>query len=153
MDWIQAFILGVVQGITEFLPISSSGHLVLAQYFMGVETPGVLLEVILHMGTLCSILIYYYEDIKQLIRSALLNQEHSRMYIIQLIIATIPILFVGLFFKATIETTFTPTLVKYLLFVTGLVVGSTYFFQNSPRKEIIMITAFYIGFAQRRYRY
>ena len=68
MDWIQAFILGIVQGLTEFLPISSSGHLVLAQYFLGIETPGVLLEVILHMGTLVAILIYFYDDIKLLLK-------------------------------------------------------------------------------------
>ena len=55
MDWIQALILGVVQGLTEFLPVSSSGHLVLAQYILGVNEAGVLLEVILHMGTLVAI--------------------------------------------------------------------------------------------------
>ena len=49
MDWLQALILGIIQGITEFFPISSSGHLVLAQHLIGVETSGVLLEVVLHM--------------------------------------------------------------------------------------------------------
>jgi len=148
MDWIQAFILGIVQGITEFLPISSSGHLVLAQHFMGVEAPGVLLEVILHMGTLCAILFYYYEDIMQLIYSAFRDQENSRIYIIQLIIATIPALLCGFFFKNMIETTFTVSLVQYMLLVTGLVVGSTFFFQNRPREEIILISALFIGLAQ-----
>ena len=59
MDWIQAIILGIVQGLTEFLPVSSSGHLVLAQHILGVNKAGVLLEVILHMGTLAAILLYY----------------------------------------------------------------------------------------------
>ncbi|SVD84416.1 uncharacterized protein METZ01_LOCUS437270, partial [marine metagenome] len=63
--------MGVIQGLTEFLPISSSGHLVLAQHLMGVETPGILLEVTLHMGTMFAILIYYYDEIKQLIQSAI----------------------------------------------------------------------------------
>ena len=57
MNWIDAVILGLIQGLTEFLPISSSGHLVLFKHFMGVQTSGILLEVILHLGTLFSILI------------------------------------------------------------------------------------------------
>ena len=65
MDWLQAFILGILQGLTEFLPISSSGHLVLAQHILDVETPGILLEVVLHMGTLVAILIYFYDDIRK----------------------------------------------------------------------------------------
>ena len=56
MTWLEAVILGIIQGLTEFLPISSSGHLVLAQHFMDINERGVLLEVILHMGTLIAIL-------------------------------------------------------------------------------------------------
>ncbi len=148
MDWIQAFILGIVQGLTEFLPISSSGHLVLAQYFLGIEMPGVLLEVILHMGTLVAILIYFYDEIGQLFQSAIKDQEHSRRYIMHLVIATIPAVCIGLLFQDIIETSFTPSIVKWMLLVTGLVVGSTYFFQNRPMRELVPITALCIGFAQ-----
>ena len=58
MTWMEAVILGIIQGLTEFLPISSSGHLVLAQHFMDINERGMLLEVILHMGTLIAILAY-----------------------------------------------------------------------------------------------
>ena len=80
MDWLQAFILGIMQGLTEFIPISSSGHLVLAQHILGVETPGILLEVVLHMGTLVAILIYFYDDIKQLLQSVIKASENAREY-------------------------------------------------------------------------
>ena len=148
MDWIQAFILGVIQGLTEFLPISSSGHLILAQHFLNIEASGVLLEVILHLGTLAAILIYYYNDIKQLLQYFIKNQENARTYIMYLIIATIPTLCAGLFFIDIIEATFTPSTVKWMLMVTGLVVGATYFFQNRPKREIMVKTALCIGFAQ-----
>ena len=59
MNIIEAIILGIIQGLSEFLPISSSGHLVLAQHFMNINKSGVLLEVLLHMGTLTAILMYY----------------------------------------------------------------------------------------------
>ena len=148
MDWLQAFILGIIQGLTEFLPISSSGHLVLAQHLLGMRTPGLLLEVVLHMGTLVAILIYFYNDIKQLFQSVIKNSENARAYIIYLIIATIPVICAGLLFKDIIETTFTVSIVKWMLMITGLVVGSTYFFQNRPKKELVLMTALCIGFAQ-----
>jgi undecaprenyl-diphosphatase len=148
MGWIQAIILGVIQGLTEFLPISSSGHLVLAQHLIGVEAQGILLEVTLHMGTMFAILIYYYDEIKQLIQSAIINHGNSRMYIIYLVVATIPAVFAGLLLKNSIETTYTVSVVKYMLIITGLIVGSTYFFQNKVEKEIVVKTAFYIGIAQ-----
>ena len=148
MDWLQAFILGIMQGLTEFLPISSSGHLVLAQHILGVETPGILLEVVLHMGTLAAILIYFYDDIKQLLQSVIKSSENAREYTIYLIIATIPSICVGLLFRDIIETSFTVSIVKWMLMITGLVVGSTYFFKNKPRRELVMISALCIGFAQ-----
>ena len=62
MNIFESIILGVIQGLTEFLPISSSGHLVLAQHFLGIEMEGILFEIILHLGTLLSILIYYHKE-------------------------------------------------------------------------------------------
>ena len=78
MDWIQALILGIVQGLTEFLPVSSSGHLVLAQHILGVNEAGVLLEVILHMGTLAAIILYFYNDLIQLAVDFFNGGQYSR---------------------------------------------------------------------------
>ena len=148
MDWLQAIILGIIQGVTEFLPISSSGHLVFGQHLLGVETPNVLLAVVLHMGTLMAILIYYYNDIKQLLQSVINGNENARKFIIYLIIATIPILFAGLLFSNIIEATFTVSIVRWMLMITGVVVGSTYFFQNRPIKEFVPLKALCIGVCQ-----
>ena len=148
MNFLQAVILGIIQGLTEFLPISSSGHLVLAQHFLDVETPGIFLEVVLHLGTLTAILIYFFDDIKELLQSVINGNKDAQKYFIYLIIATIPAVFAGLLFQNIIESTFSISTVKWMLLITGLVVGSTYFFQNKLKRELILITAICIGFAQ-----
>ena len=67
MNIFESIILGIIQGFTEFLPISSSGHLVLSQYFLGINSDGILLEVVLHLGTLFAILIYYKDELKEIV--------------------------------------------------------------------------------------
>lgn len=72
MDVLQSFLLGIIQGITEFLPISSSGHLVLGKEILGVDVEtGITFEVVVHFGTLCSILIYYRKILWDLTASGL----------------------------------------------------------------------------------
>ncbi len=148
MDWIQAIILGIVQGLTEFLPVSSSGHLVLAQHILGVNEAGVLLEVILHMGTLAAILLYFYNDLKQLVVDFFNGGQDARNYVIYLAIATIPTVCAGLILKDIIESTFTLSIVKWMFMITGIIVGSTYFSKNRPKREMVLIIAFCIGIAQ-----
>ena len=106
MDWIQAIILGIIQGLTEFLPVSSSGHLVLAQHILGVDETGVLLEVILHMGTLAAILVYFYDDLKQLLLEFIKGKKDAKSSVLFLIIATLPAVCAGLVLQDTIESTF-----------------------------------------------
>ena len=77
MDLLDAIILGLIQGITEFLPISSSGHLVLAQFFLGIKSPGILLEIILHLGTLFSIIVFYRMDLLLLYKNILKGNNDS----------------------------------------------------------------------------
>ena len=148
MDWIQALILGIVQGLTEFLPVSSSGHLVLAQHILGVDEAGVLLEVILHMGTLAAILVYFYDDLKRLLLEFKKGEKDAKNSVIFLIIATLPAVCAGLVLQDTIESTFTIAIVKWMFMITGLVVGGTYFFKNQPKREMVLMIAFCIGLAQ-----
>ena len=72
MDILQSFLLGLIQGLTEFLPISSSGHLALGRYLLGSDTEmGITFEVVVHFGTLCSIIIYYKTEILNLFLAVL----------------------------------------------------------------------------------
>jgi len=81
MTWWEALILGLLQGLAEFLPISSSGHLVLGQYFLGVSEPDITFEVFVHFGTVCSIATVYWQRIVTIIRQffgALLHPSRLR---------------------------------------------------------------------------
>ena len=148
MTWLEAVILGIIQGLTEFLPISSSGHLVLAQHFMDVNESGILLEAILHLGTLAAILIYYWDDLQNLAKDFFNGVTEARAYVFYLVVATIPAVFVGISFENRIESVFIPSWVICMLIITGLVVGSTYFVQNRSRREFTYMIVLYIGFAQ-----
>ena len=149
MNWVEALILGIIQGLTEFLPISSSGHLVLAQYFLDIDEPGVFLEIILHMGTLVAIIYYFFDEIKQLMINILNNKKESIIYLSQLIIATVPASCVGLLFYEIIQSAFTSTMVIGLLIITGLVVGATSMVnKRSNNKKLSFVIAFSIGLFQ-----
>lgn len=94
MNLYHAIFLGFVQGLTEFLPVSSSGHLVLAQKFMpGFTQPGILFDVVLHLGTLLAVLVYFRKRIMSL----------SRDYMGYLVVGTIPAVFAGIFFSDFFE--------------------------------------------------
>ena len=82
MDLINSILLGIIQGLTEFLPISSSGHLVLGQHFLGIENSGILLEVVLHLGTLVSILFYYRHDLYDLVYGIYKKEPQSFLFLI-----------------------------------------------------------------------
>jgi len=104
LSYLDAIILGVIQGLTEFLPISSSGHLVLTEAALGVKQPGVSFEVILHLGTLFSVLVYFRSRIIALVRSVFAKgMRQERAIIGYLILGTIPAGVVGLVFKDFFE--------------------------------------------------
>ena len=118
MTYLQAAILGIVQGLAEFLPISSSGHLALLQYFFGVEASSVLLfTVMMHVGTLVSVFIIYRKDIWALILELIdtikdlctgkgprINSSPMRRMGFMIIVATIPTALIGLLFEDFFES-------------------------------------------------
>ena len=113
MTYIQAIILGLTQGLAEFLPISSSGHLALLQYFFGIESDNVLpFTVLMHLGTLLSVFIIYWKDIVELVKELIwtirdictgkglrINSSPTRRLGFMIIVATIPTGLIGLLFE------------------------------------------------------
>src|SRR6185312_5355165 len=69
MSWLEAIVLGLTQGLTEFLPISSSGHLIIVPWLFGWESPGVAFDAALHLGTLLAVLAYFWQDLRQMVRA------------------------------------------------------------------------------------
>lgn len=113
MNVLSAAILGVVQGLTEFLPVSSSGHLVLAQSLIpGFKQPGIVFDVILHLGTLLAVLYYFRSKILKI----------SLKYLVFLAVGTIPAVIVGFLFKKQLEGLFDSLkYVGFALIVSGLI--------------------------------
>lgn len=161
MDLWESLILGLIQGLTEFLPISSSGHLVLMQYILGLDhDKGITFEIVVHGGTLLSILIYYRSEIAELFKSAFTllrspslignfsKQDDGQRLVLFILLSMIPALLVGLFLKSYIETAFeSPIWVCFMLLVTGTLLFSTRFIKESS-KIITFKHALGMGLAQ-----
>lgn len=131
MDITKAVILGILQGLTEFLPISSSGHLVIGSAILNFKGPGIAFEVALHLGSLVAVLLAFRRELTLMVRTLFIppgvrrqNPELSRMFMwnIYVIVATLPAVVVGLFFKDSIERIFDNILVTFcMLAVTGTI--------------------------------
>ena len=126
MTYLDAIILGLVQGLTEFLPVSSSGHLVMAQTFLDVPSPGVFIEVALHVATLLSVTIVYRTKLSELLVGTVRRDPDALRYVGMLVVATLPVVVVGLLFRDTIEAAFdTPHVTGFMLLLTGVLLYST----------------------------
>ena len=149
MTYIDAFILGLLQGLTEFLPVSSSGHLVITGALLGTKEPGVTFEILLHLGSLLAVLIYFRMRIFQVIKSVFNPQKKSdRMVIIYLVVGTIPAVIAVLLFKDFFEDAFTnPLMASCMLFVTGLILLSTRI-KNNGKKDITIKSSILMGIGQ-----
>lgn len=123
MSLFDAIVLGIIQGLTEFLPVSSSGHLVLAEHLLNVKVPGVTFEVLIHLGTLVSVLIYFRTRIYRLVKALFVRAMVSeRRIIFFLIIGTIPAGLAGILLKDWFEKTFSnPIETSVELIITGLI--------------------------------
>lgn len=126
MTWLESILLGIVQGATEFLPVSSSGHLVMVQELLAVRIPGVLFEVAVHVATLVSILLVYRTRVGELVGGALRGDRDALTYVGLVVVATIPAGLLGVFAKDSIERLFdNPWAPGVALLVTGTFLWSS----------------------------
>ena len=144
---VKAIILGIVQGLTEFLPISSSGHLAVLEKYFGISEP-VVLAVFLHFGTFISTLVFFSRPIARLAKGVFTGDKRSIEYLVYIGLGSIPIVVFALCFKQFIESTFKdPLLIALFLGFTGVVVILTRFAKHGARK-ISLFSALLIGLAQ-----
>ena len=147
MSLIDSIIFGALQGVTEFLPISSSGHLILLANFFQVEFPTIVFEVVVHLGTLISILFIFRSDIISIINKVKIKKDFKEIILISS--ATIPIALTGLIFKSNIEIAFrSVAIVGVCMVVTGIILGSTLFTSSVRKKNISLVSALIIGIMQ-----
>ena len=151
MSALEALILGLIQGLTEFLPVSSSGHLEIGKALLGVEaTDDLLFTVVVHGATVLSTLVVFWKEIVRLLQGLFrFRMNDETVYVLKLVVSMIPILIVGVFFKDTVEGFFgnSLVLVGYMLLLTALLLTlATYL--GSGKHEIRFRDAFIIGVAQ-----
>ena len=151
MDTIQALILGLLQGLTEFLPVSSSGHLEIGHAVLGIHSgENLLFALTVHMATVLSTLIVFRKDIAVLLKDLFAFQwNESTKYISMLLLSAIPILFIGVLFKTQIEMLFTGNLIftGSMLIITAAILALTGIVKHG-NGEITFKKAFIIGIAQ-----
>ncbi len=166
MDTISSIILGIVQGFTEFLPVSSSGHLVLFQNLLGFKEPELLLDCSLHLGTLLAVCIYLRSDLKSILmetkeftmaffqirgtKKSLRESPHASIALM-VVLGTLPTLLVGMVFRSAIENLFgSLSTVGIMLVATGFILAITKLIPEdySRREEVAILVALAVGAAQ-----
>ncbi len=123
MSWLEAVLLGIVQGLTEFLPVSSSGHLTIAKELFGIETSNLSFEVVVHAATVCSTIVAFRKQIWDLLAGFFkIGMNPQKEYIFKICVSMIPIFVVGVFFKDYVEAIFGSGLlvVGCMLLITAL---------------------------------
>ena len=131
MTWFEGIILGLIQGLTEFLPVSSSGHLAIAKALFDIETQDLAFEIAVHAATVLSVVVVFWKDIVALLKGLFkFKYNDETKYVLMILISMIPVFIVGVFFKDKVEA----------IFGTGLfVVGCA-----------LLITALLLAFSQVR---
>ncbi|MCM1169859.1 MAG: undecaprenyl-diphosphate phosphatase [Bacteroides sp.] len=151
MGWFEALILGIIQGLTEFLPVSSSGHLEIGKALLGVEaTDDLLFTVVVHGATVLSTIVVFRKEILKLLKGLFrLELNAETVYIFKLLLSMVPILVVGVFFKDRVEALFGSglLLVGCMLLLTALLLTLANYL-GSGKREISFRDAFVIGLAQ-----
>ena len=151
MTWIEALILGIIQGLTEFLPVSSSGHLEIGKVLLGVELEeDISFTILVHFATVLSTITVFFGEIRKLGTGVLKFRWNSEtIYVAKILASMIPVLIVGMFFKEDVESLFSGNLhlVGAALLVTAALLASTQLI-IAGNKKIPFSDAFIMGIAQ-----
>ncbi|MGR3177965.1 MAG: undecaprenyl-diphosphate phosphatase [Candidatus Anammoxibacter sp.] len=154
MNVVDTIILGVVQGVTEFLPVSSSGHLVIFKNLLKIDSPGIVMEISLHFGTMIAICTVFWKDIYLIIKDIkqsiiklaakrapdeVLKEDQNTKLFLMILLGTVPTAIIALLFAKAFERFFSiPLLAGIMLIVTGIVLWSTKMIKRkNPEKETI----------------
>ena len=150
MNLFEALLLGLVQGMTEFLPVSSSGHLVLGQALLGIDEPGVTFEIVVHLATLCAVLWVYRWRVRDLLGGMAGGKLKAWRYAGLIVLASVPAGVAGVFGRPLFEKAFgRPLLAAAMLIVTGAIVYSLRFAAATVRnEEIDARRGIWVGVAQ-----
>jgi undecaprenyl-diphosphatase len=151
MNWLEALLLGLLQGLTEFLPVSSSGHLELGKVALGVNAEhSLMFTVLVHGATVLSTIVVFHKDIFKLIKGLLaFKWNEETRYLAKIFFSMIPVAVVGLFFKDEVESFFTGNLVFVgsMLLVTATMLLLTHF-KKFNNRNITFLDSLIIGTAQ-----
>lgn len=152
MEWFEALILGLIQGLTEFLPVSSSGHLEIGKAIFGIEgEENLYFTIVVHGATVLSTIVVLWSEIAKLIRGGFeFKYNEETKTILKIIVSMIPVGFVGVFFKDDIKGLFAGdnlVFVGAMLLVTAGLLSFAHFYRPK-RKKISYLSAFIVGISQ-----
>lgn len=155
MTLLQSIFLGLIQGLTEFLPVSSSGHLAITQHFLpGFDQPGVLFDILLHLGTMLAVVLYFRREVANLLASPFRKGEEAQLYrrlLTLLLVGSVPTAVIGLTFKDFFESMFENIpMVALMLLVTGTLLFVSEKFNRGTRREgeLNLVDALVVGTVQ-----
>jgi len=153
MDWLDALLLGIIQGLTEFLPVSSSGHLELGKALLGIEVrESLMFTIVVHGATVLSTIVVFRKDIAQIIRRLFdFKWNDETVYVVKITISMVPVAIIGLCFKDRVKQIFNNAdiilIVGCMLLITAALLAFTYY-AKQKNKNISYIDALLIGIAQ-----
>ena len=152
MSWFEALVLGIVQGLTEYLPVSSSGHLAIGSALFGIQgEQNLAFTIVVNVATVFSTLVILWKEIEWIFRGLFkFKMNAETRYVINILISMIPIGIVGVFFKDTVEDIFGSGLliVGCMLLLTAALLAFSYYAKPRQKESISMKDAFIIGLAQ-----
>ena len=153
MSWLEALILGLVQGLTEYLPVSSSGHLQIGHALLGTAgEENLTFALVVHAATVLSTLVVLWREVAQLFVGTFTTTawNDEKKYVCKLLVSMIPVFVVGMFFKDEVEAFFGNglLLVGICLLITATLLAFAYFAKPRQKAEISYVDAFVIGLAQ-----